>query len=226
MLWSGLEAAGTDPVQRGGDTSLEIRERRKFDATSRAAFIKADPMEGQPACEGLIEECPQGVDVGSRARRSWLVRRLFGAHVPRVSPRCRAAGTAGAAVEPYGEAEIHELGLIPEAEDHVGRAEVEVQHAFAMGMVDRIAQLGEDAGGPRGGIGPPQNRSASVPPPCHSMAKYERPATRPACRIRTIWGWFSMPISRASRRLAVRSNGVASGLNKLILSATSLRLCR
>ncbi len=106
---------------------------------------RSGTLEGLPAGEQLEEQDAQGVDVGLGADR-------FGTDLLRgdVGRRADDAGQHGIAgllgvAQVLGDAEVSQVGVLVFVEQDVGRFQVAVDDAHAVGGVQRAADLVEQA---------------------------------------------------------------------------------
>src|SRR5579871_2899445 len=66
--------------------------------------------ERWPAGEHLVEDCPEGVDIGGRTDFTRLAEGLLRSHVTRCPERGSGRGLADFAIEQLGQAEVGDLG--------------------------------------------------------------------------------------------------------------------
>ena len=120
-------------------------------------------LEGRLAGEQAIERGAQAVDVGARAEAVEVAGRLLGAHISRRAQRRagqrigrsrwprRASASARPTADPgppsrrLGQAPVDDERLAIFADDDVGRLDIAVEHAPAVGVVDGVADVDEPA---------------------------------------------------------------------------------
>ena len=121
------EALQADRLQVAWHPRLEPRRRYRLVKNDLPERLhRARPPERRPAGEHLVEDRPEGVDVGRRADLGRLPQRLLARHVAGRSHHLPAERLALAllALQPLGQAEVGDLGYPGRVEQHVRRLQV------------------------------------------------------------------------------------------------------
>ena len=179
-----------DRLQGGGRRSGRAARgggsRRRW--TGGGSSPRSSPSNGALAGQEAVEGGAEAVDVAGRAEPVERPRGLLGAHVGRRAERpSRAAsrreplaeegdaarspalGAGSARADGLGQAPVDDQGLAVLAEHDVARLEVAVEHAPAVGVGDRVADVEEPAAA--------ASRSSSVRSPgsrCSASVGVER----------------------------------------------------
>ena len=103
------------------------------------------PLERRPAGEGLVEDRPEGVDVGRRADRVALG--LLGGHVAGCPHHLAADGRPVRDLEPLRQAEVGDLRRAVGVEEDVGRLQVAVDDPDVVDRADAAGEAGHELGG-------------------------------------------------------------------------------
>jgi hypothetical protein len=144
---------GHQVARRGGRPRLEGRGRLGSRGGDRLGGAPARP--GRAPGEEVVEDGPEGPDVGPLVHR--LAPRLLGRHVLRSAHHRAHDGGAGArggrsavpllvgagAPEVLGEPPVHDHGLPERPDEDVGRLQVAVDDALAVGVGDRLRHRDE-----------------------------------------------------------------------------------
>ena len=93
--------------------------------------------KGSAAAQALIDNAGKGKDIGALVNRASLDIELLGWHVAD-GAAARAAKAAGRRQTCH--AKVGELNVARVVDEHVGRLDVQVEHAIAMGEGERLAQ--------------------------------------------------------------------------------------
>ncbi len=92
------------------------------------------PREGRPAREQLVQDRPEAVDVGGRAK-VLTSRRLLGRHVARRAQDGAGPRPARVGIDDLGQAEVGHLRPIVLVEQHVAGLEVAMNNPAAVGIM-------------------------------------------------------------------------------------------
>ena len=160
-LWPQCHRLEADRLQRRVDRGVKRSGRRKFAPLHLAEHL-ADilTLERRPAGEQAVERRAQAVHVRPRSQPVQFAARLFRAHVggraqraarqasrpsrsTRKGKRLLAALDAVGPAHRLGQPPVHHQRLAVLAHDDVGRLDVAVDHAAAVGVVDGVADIGE-----------------------------------------------------------------------------------
>ena len=154
----GLQADG---FQRPVDRRVVVPRRGELAPTHGADDLKDVPLERRPPGQQVVERRAEAVDVGPGPQALQLPFGLLGAHVgggPQRAARQRLGRSAGGQRDErplarggagvgqtrgLGQPPIDHQRLAVLADDHVGRLDVAVQDSAAVGVVDRVADVGE-----------------------------------------------------------------------------------
>ena len=156
------QAFEADRLQVARHFRLQPRRRhRLLSADQLERFPCRGPLERRAARQQFVEDRRQGVDVRRRADGVAAALGLFGGHVRRRADDGPAQRSQAVVVEPFGQAEVADLGLESlqgqfgvgvrwggvwlAAQQHVGRLEVAVEDASLVSGVDRPGQRGDES---------------------------------------------------------------------------------
>ena len=118
--------------------------------------------------QGGEEDGPESVDIRDGRDRRDLARGLFRRHVGRSAQHAAGEGHALLPLDPLGQAEVGDVGVVLVIQQDIGRLQVAMEDAALVGMVNGIGDLRHD---PRGlaGFSLRSPRAFSMPRPSISF---------------------------------------------------------
>ena len=181
---------GIRPLSRRGDTGSWLRT---WSSVSAVDALERGGCQ-QTACQQVVQQRSQGVNISGGADRAGKGGHLFGGHVRggplgAVGPGLGGSGLAFEA----GDAEVGNLGgdAVPGGprlaiEQDVGRFQVEVGHPAGVEVAHGAGDDLGEPGGVAGGSGS-VNRSLSVPPGTYSRTRQSQSSVSSTRWIATTW---------------------------------------
>ena len=134
-------------------------------------------LKRRPAGEHLVENRAQAIDVAGRSELTATAGGLLRGHVARRAENRAGERQIRVGLDPLGQAEIGHVRPAVVVDQDVRRLQIAVQHACAMGKVDRL--------GTRAPAAPPLRAAASAPRPTAG------PAWCPSTYFIVKYGWPS-----------------------------------